>query len=391
VAGQVFRWIALAGFPASLTSPGATLSFSLVGAYGLYVIAVRKDLPADLRAVFRLMIACYLFLLAVDFLNGGGWSNLSTTGVNYLPLIAIVPFAHALRTLRIGPDILDRAMQLTVLLALANTLIRILAFGEDRPGGPNLNSIPYAFILAVWCVFLFSRGLGTGRKDLLLASAAALIPILLAASKNASACLLAGLLVVAAGKAIRHAHRRQFLISLVAGALALAASLYLTISVRIHSMVSEIRVLYESGSVTENSFGYRFELAQAGWRAFLEDPFMGHGLAQYMSVVRNHAMAGAPDLAQFGHVHNDYIAHMVAFGVFGLAFLAAFLVGSLWTVARSGDVAYRRAGFAFVAMLAIYMGADIAFNMDPITACMVLALGAVLSAPQQRGQSSAAD
>jgi hypothetical protein len=203
-------WLAVLGFPASLTSPGSTVSFALVGAYGLWLLAMRRDMPPDLRTVHRLMSALYLLVLGVDLLNGGGWSNLTATGVNYLPLIALSPYAYALRSLRLDPSTLDRAMQGAIVLAVLVSVARFGLLTEARPGGPNLNPIPYGFVIAVWAVFLFSRGLETARASSLTLAFAALIPVFLTESKIAFACLLVGGLCVAVIWVVQHRRWKLF-------------------------------------------------------------------------------------------------------------------------------------------------------------------------------------
>jgi O-antigen ligase len=154
---------------------------------------------------------------------------------------------------------------------------------------------------------------------------------------------------------------------------------YLPFGARMREFLHHVQLLLDGGGLVAGSFGYRLELALTGWRTFLEQPLLGHGQAQYMDAVRVRSLPGALDLSQFGHLHNDYIAHMVSFGFFGLVFLVAYLALTLWLVARSGHGPYRRAGFGLLAMLAVYMVPEIAFNMDPITGCLTLAFGAILS------------
>ena len=374
------RWLALLGFPASLTSPGATVSFALVGVYGLYLLANRRDMPHDLRLVNRAMLAGYFLLLAVDVLNGGGWSNLTATAVNYLPLVALAPYAYALRSLRLVPDTLDRAMQATIVFAVLLSAGQFGLFSEARPGGPNLNPIPYGFVIAVWAMFLLARGLETGRASSLALVPAALVPVFLTGSKIALVCMLVGLLCVAILWVVRHRRWYLFLAGLAGAGFALVLGYYLILGARIREFLNDLNFLFNGEQLVTRSLGDRVELARAGWQAFLERPFLGHGQAQYMDAVRAWSRPGGLDLSEFGHLHNDYLVHMVSFGVFGVVFLAGYLAVIFWLVTKSGQRPYRWAGYGLLAMVVIYMAPEVAFNMDPITGCLTLAFGAVLSA-----------
>jgi O-antigen ligase len=374
--------IGLLGFPASLTSPGATISMALVGLYGL-ALAVRDGLPDDLRRVHRYMLACYLLVLVVDLLNGSVVESFFSTGINYLPLLALAPYAYALRRLSLTETMYDRALQVTMLLAVAISCFRLFVLGEPRPDGINLNSIPYSFVVAMWGVFLLARGLQrpAGAWPSLIAAAAGLIPLLIGESKTAMTCMIVGYAIV---YVLWAAETRRWL-ALAIGSLVgvtTAVSLFFMVAwVRIGDFAQQLESFLADGTLNRGTFGQRYELITSGLRAFVEKPFLGYGLNQRMNAVFDHLEHPDIGAQTSGHLHNDYITHMVSFGVFGLLFLVAYFVLTYRLIARSGDTANQRASVALLAMLMIYMVTEVAFNMDPISGAVTLALGMTLARP----------
>jgi len=373
-------WLILIGFPATLTSPGATVAMGLVALYGLAMLVRDGGLDADLRRVHRYMLGCYLLVLCVDLLNGGGLTNLFTTGVNYLPLLALTPYAHALRRLDLSPRLYERAILGTLLLAVAIPAIRIVVFGEYRPGGLNLAPIGYGFVASLWTVCAFSLALEQRQSAIVCyaATVAGFAAVLFTQSKIGISCAVAGCVVVAALWARERGRWRDLGLGLAGGGVVLSAAGYYSVYPRFAALWYELHHYLETGSIIRESFGARFEQISDGWRAFLERPILGNGFAERMEAVARHA--GKMDVTALTYLHNDYFTHLVSFGIFGLLFLLAYFVLTFLLVRSSADPAWRRAGMALVLMLLLYAGADVVFNMDPITGAVTIALGMTLAA-----------
>lgn len=379
-------FVALLGYPLTLTSPGATVAMILVGLYGL-ALALRDGLPEDLRRVHRSMLACYLLVVVVDVLNGSIVASLLSTGVNYLPLLALAPYANALRRLPLSSQTLDRAMVATVLIAAVMSGFDVVVAGEIRPGGLNLGSVPYSFVTAVWGTFLLSRGLRATKPDwlLMVVAAVALATVVSGQSKIALLAMLVGYVVVGVQWAYENHRMRAFAwTTLVVGGVTVGI-FALVARERIRDLVFQIEKFIFEDNLYGGTFGDRYELVTSGLRAFADNWLLGYGFQGRMEAViarLKHTDIGVQTL---GHLHNDYITHMVSFGVFGLVFLVAYIALTYRLVVRSGDVAYQRASVALLSMLVIYMAAEVAFNMDPITSLVTLAFGMALSrAPAER-------
>ncbi len=153
---------------------------------------------------------------------------------------------------------------------------------------------------------------------------------------------------------------------------------------RLGTFLAELELFFADGTLTADSFGWRYELATSGLRAFLDNPLIGHGLHEHMGAAFAHASAGGPDITFISHLHNDFIAHLVAYGIAGLLFVFAFL-GMVWIVAvRCADRGARRAGITVTFMLILYMMFDILFHMDAMTGALTVAMGILLLTPWSR-------
>jgi O-antigen ligase len=360
---------------------------ALVALFGL--LGLRRDahIPSDISRVGRITIGFYLALVIVDLVNGGGLVNLQSTGFNYLHLVAVAPFALALR--RVGLDLpaFDRAMQVTILIALAAAVVQFFFFNVVRPGGLFLNPIPYGFVVALWGVFLLSRGLEQGKDGAfsIAVGIAAFVPVLLTESKIDWGCMILGYVMTAVWWAV--VNRRWKTIA--AAAAAAVPVTYLAFELfafrRLELFMDELRVFLADGTVSAQSFGWRYELATSGLRAFWEKPALGYGLSEHMTAIFAHPSTNGPDITLLPHAHNDYVTHLVSFGVPGLAFVVAFLVFAAWLAHQCADAGARRAGFAMAAMLALYMSFEIAFNMDPISGPVTVVFGLLLLRPRNAG------
>jgi hypothetical protein len=385
--GAIFRFIALAGFPLSLGSPGATISAGLVALYGVYLMLRGNGLPADLRRAGLAMLACYVLLVGVDLLNGGGPNNIETA-FNYLPLLALAPYALAARSVELDRDNFEIAIGATLLLALCISVVRFAVLGEERPGGINLVSIGYGLVVSVWVVFMLSIALegGTNSRVKLAIAAIGVVPVLITESKIDVAALVVGCLAVALLWAHQHGRWRVLVISVGGLAIPFAATLWLAMSQRLTELWSELSAFFLEGSTAGPSFGLRYELNVAALRAFLERPVLGHGFAERMSRVNENATPGGPDISFIAYVHNDYVTHMLAYGLFGLVFLFGYLTLVFTLVRRVPDEAFRRAAIALLPMIAVYMMADVAFNMDPVSGLLTIVLGTTLALAGARAQ-----
>ena len=130
-------------------------------------------------------------------------------------------------------------------------------------------------------------------------------------------------------------------------------------------------------------------MALGGWYAFLEKPILGYGLNERMAAVIAHARPDGPDLSYYAHMHNDYITHLVAYGIFGGIFLAVYMGLLVWVAANAKPASYRWFGYTLAVILAIYMTAEVAFNMDPVSGPMAVFMALLLASRAGLGAENA--
>ncbi|MBO6899827.1 MAG: O-antigen ligase family protein [Rhizobiaceae bacterium] len=379
------RIVAMAGFPASLLSAGATVSLAAVSLFGLGTLMRDRDFPSDLKYVHRLFFSLYLLVVLVEVLNGGSIGEIGSTAFNYLPLPALALYAYSLRKLELGPPILDGLICITLIAGAAISVGIALTIQSYRPGGLDMDALSYGCVLAIWLLFVVSRALESARLSIFFLSSAgfAVAVLFYAQTKIVIAAVLVGFVCIGLVWVVQNGRWLVFvavatvtliLLSWVIGQLSLEryANLWTSVEIYIHE-----------GRITQDgSFGIRMEQVVAGWQAFLDKPLLGHGLSSVHSAVLEYFASQDPAWRSI-RIHNDYIVHMVAFGALGLVFLAGYLIVAFIAMNAAGDPAYRRAGLALVVTMPMMMSAYIIFNMSPVSGAVTLAMGAVLSVPMR--------
>lgn len=148
------------------------------------------------------------------------------------------------------------------------------------------------------------------------------------------------------------------------------------------------------------SIGLRLEFWRTAVELFLREPFVGVGSQNIQAEYRQRIAQGrmSPAAARFGHVHNDYLQYMAAYGLPGLlARLAAYLLPLLcfMRAARSVDVNRSTAGYMGIVLVLAFMVFGLTETMFAITMnasfyCGLLAVFAALSlAPEERRAAQA--
>ncbi|RMD91711.1 MAG: O-antigen ligase domain-containing protein [Alphaproteobacteria bacterium] len=374
----MIRWLVLLVVPLSLVSPGITLVLPLLAFPGLFLWFRRRGLPSRLAPAGRWALGLYLLLLLLDMLNGNP-PGLVVTVVNYLPLIAAVPVALALSEARLSPRALDAAMQATIALAALAALVETGLLGFDRARGLNLNPNPFALVVATWAVWQLARGLETAAPRPLAAALLGVVPVVLSGSKNGLLALVMGSAVVLGGHAFRGRWRIALPAMIAAGALVAALMIAQAERLSLSALPESVEQYLTGTAPGEDSLGARLRIWRPALEAVSEAPLLGHGRAEAKAAVRRHIPPEDGFARGLAHVHNDYLAHLVAFGVGGLVFILGFLLAVVQAGRRSPLPGMRIFGTAFAAMLASYMGFDVVFNLDPTMGLWSLALAMMLT------------
>ncbi|MEM6886668.1 MAG: O-antigen ligase family protein [Pseudomonadota bacterium] len=89
---------------------------------------------------------------------------------------------------------------------------------------------------------------------------------------------------------------------------------------------------------SDKSTNERLWMLQAGWKAFLDNPWLGYGAQNRFHGIRPYLPEGFPT---YSHLHNDFLTHAIAGGVPAVLFLVVLLgfpiLVSLRALRRRGD------------------------------------------------------
>lgn len=398
---HVGRAIAYLSVPATLVvwptleSPVSVLiGVYLLAAIGFAAVVRGAKVPAIMIQAGYFALASYCVLLAIELLNGDLLRYPRPLDADFLltyfVLLALPFLAIGIREVGVNLATLEKVAIATVLLAVGWSLYQRYGLRIARPGGfGSFNPIPFAFVVAMWGTFVFSRALQSQRIDAIKAAVAlaGLIPIVLSGSKLVWICAVCGYGLLFVWWALTW--RRWFAI---AAALAISAAsgygLYQVgfIRGRIRPLIRELSAYLETGDTSGLTFGLRVAAATAGWLAFVDQPLKGYGLANVKLAALLHRPDTIADFSGLWHLHNQYVVHLVAFGILGLLFLVALLAALMNAAWRTGDTSLWRFGVAVALMAAIYMGADLIFPRTPLYGSFFLLFGFMLVAAANREQ-----
>ena len=401
IARRVGSVIAYAGVPAStlttlpgvLTTVNVLTSFYLVAIFGVVGALRGARVQPGLVTLSYFLVAWYVVLLAIELIHGGPFHYPFTRGANFLtdyfPLVALPFFAIGLREAKAEFRVFEYVMMGTIVFSAGLSLYQFFILDIQRPNGFSRNPIPFALVLTMWSLFLFSGALKARKIDWTRFSIAliALIPIILSGSKNIWFCAAAGYSLLFFMWA--WTGRRWSILGAVAVGIAPSVWLLLRVDVvrsRITEFMGDYGAFLASGDTSGGSFGLRYGALVSGFLAFLDRPFLGYGLAQGKSAAIEHLPPSFSSIGMLTHLHNEYVTHLVAFGTLGLFFIVSFFAMFILIATRREDVAIRRFGVVAGTLFLFYMTADVVFTLPEVYGLVFFLLGLMLLAPEKKQQ-----
>jgi O-antigen ligase len=390
------RIVAYLGVPAStlqaITGVFNTINvltaIYIVALIGLVAVLRGAKIRPDVLMLGAVLAVWYFVLFAFEVVHGGPFHDVYPWGGNFLtdyfPLLALPFFVTGLQEVKADYRIFERVIMATIVFSVAVALYQFLVQGVGRPNGLSRNPIPFALVMTTWGLFLLARGLRSPPKIEWLpvgVALLALIPVLLSGSKNVWFCAGVGYLALVLLWAT--ARQRAYIVGALAVAAVPAAWLIWqveTIRLRLIENFTDLADYVSSGDTSGGSFGLRVGTIVSGFLAFLDRPLQGYGLAQGKAAAIEHLPAGFASISHLNHLHNEYITHLVAFGILGgvfiVMFFALFILGALRREPR--DI--RQFGVTAGALFLIYMAADVVFTLPEVYGLVFFVLGLVLMA-----------
>lgn len=246
-------------------------------------------------------------------------------------------------------------------VACAASLFEIFGLGYSRAGSifsDHIRLANTAVILGFMALIGMIRNGGRGRWFFLLGPVLALVVVLLTGARIAMLAFpvlaLGALLLL-----VRHKAQALFLGTLAAAALGLAAFAGWFGSARLASLFSVADSILKGEPVDDEAVRIRLELYRAGWAAFQESPFIGHGWARLMSTPARYLAESDQHRVSLPHLHNELLNFAVFGGLAGvlvyLGLLAAPLLATLRSV-RDSQYSARLVGTSLLVLSYVVMG-----------------------------------
>lgn len=368
----------------------------LLAALGFVAVARGAVVPAIIVQAGYFTLAWYVILLAIELINGDLLRYPRPQNADFLLtyfiLLALPFLAMGIREVGVNLATLEKVVMATVALATGWSLYQYFALGVVRPGGfGSFNPIPFSVVVAMWSMFLFARALQSQRIDPTKAAfgLAGLAPMLLSGSKLVWLCAVCGYGLLFAWWAVSWRRWLVFGVTVVAAVASGFGFLQVRfVRDRLDPLVQELGAYLATGDTSGQTFGLRAAAAIAGWFAFLDRPLTGYGLADVKLAALQHRPDFVADFVHLRHLHNQYVEHMVAFGIVGLLFLVSLLAAFINAAWRTGDTALWRFGVTMALMIAIFMGAEVIFPWTPLYGTIFFLFGLLLVVAANREPSA---
>lgn len=225
-----------------------------------------------------------------------------------------------------------------VVLGLVEIVVNGVLLSWNRPGGVNLG--PIVLSNALLALGFISFGGAFVRRDrwnwlYVIPPILAIVATGLTGSRGPLLAVPAAT-VVAAIFVWYHRFARSTPVALIGAAgltLALVGGLFAVLRGRAGSVLGILSEVAQGSAVGDESTRQRFLLYRAGWRSFLQEPWIGHGWGNVMMSVKPFIPWTNQWMSQLPQLHNDVLNFAVAGGLLGLlayAFIiTAPIIGAL--------------------------------------------------------------
>ena len=151
---------------------------------------------------------------------------------------------------------------------------------------------------------------------------------------------------------------------------------------RVDKLASIVSSLMNSSAVNDETTGIRLRLYSAGWRAFLESPWIGHGWARLMASVEPYLDQPSDAYARtLPQLHDDVLNFAVAGGMAGVGVYCLIIAAPMIAAWRSQrDSLWTARLYGTIGLAIVYIGGgvtDLMFGHEFHTALYV-ALNAIV-------------
>ena len=353
-----------------------------LGVVTLLLSLVRGQIAAAYQSLAsRLFLLAFVMLGALFVLTAQTPHDAIYT-LNFSMLALFGPLA-----LTFERSMILRPMQTASLLATSGviaSLLMVLAVmvgGMGRPRGFNLGPIVLSnAVLALAVVATMGAVAMKNRWSLLLpfTLVGAVATALLTQSRGPLIAVGPLLLFTAVFLWLtRFKRSMRFAILAIGGVALTGLGVVLLAGRRVDKLGSIVSSLMTSSAVDDRTTGIRLRLYSAGWRAFLESPWIGHGWARLMASVYPYLDEPSDAYARkLPQLHDDVLNFAVAGGVAGVSVYCLVIAAPVIAVWRSRrDQLWTARLYGTVGLAIVYLGGgvtDLMFGHEFHTALFVI-------------------
>lgn len=152
---------------------------------------------------------------------------------------------------------------------------------------------------------------------------------------------------------------------------------------RIAAIFDQTAALLQGEDMRDNSMAIRFNYYQAGWQAFLHQPWFGYGWHQVYQASAPYLIEEAPAGA-VRHLHNDILNFAVAFGIVGVAAYLLALAAPAIAWLRSETPSLGAGSYAVFCVIASYFAMGLTnvsfyYEAPKVMFCFAAAAAAALA------------
>jgi O-antigen ligase len=381
--------------PALMKVAGAAWIIAIL--WSLWLAHAQPKLPADTpsaQALYRAtdFILCFFVLAFVLRTIGQAywWDNWQYRHFDARMLFTAIAVHILVRRITFTTQ---RRNELVVALALMSLTALYVVFEYLRMRTPPTSIIPWAYGMVLFSIVLASVRLvpdsaqtkATSAIHWLSTTAAMLflIIVLLSGVRGAYFAVLWVACIIAFSLrhtlSIRMFKNKYLWISAAVVALGLGILIknvplvYEIPKARISIALAELKGFQDENR--NSSVGIRLHFIEKGIEAYLEKPWLGHGIEQRTQLVNQWGF-NVTSLTDLKHTHNEYVNAILDYGVLGGAAVLSYLLGlmlaafALWRV--NVAFAVTLAGFCFATFSTFLTNANSLHNYTSVTLGLAL-------------------
>ncbi|MBI4920912.1 MAG: O-antigen ligase family protein [Devosia nanyangense] len=348
----------------------------------LLVLTVRRHVIDSYRPLAsRLFLAAFV-LLALAFTVSAQAPRDVLFAFNFVMLLLAAPIAHLLAGAANHASMTRASVLAAVGVMLTFAMVLYFSLmGDKRPEGLNLGPIvlsnaalALAAVATMGTIALKSRWSLFLPLTLVLAVATTVLT-----QSRGPLIAVVPLLLFTGGFLWFTRFRGSWLLGGAVAALValIAAAAYLLEHGRISRLPGILAGLFSGETIVDHTTAVRLALYEAGWKAFLDSPWIGHGWARLMSSVLPYMSSEMADYARrLPQLHNDVLNFAVSGGVVGVAAYVLIIATPCIAAVRSPHDRWRTARiYGSGALATVYVGGgltDLMFGHEYHTALYVM-------------------